>query len=307
MQENNFSIAVHGGAGDDTEFIRQNFTAYELALKEATEAGNKILADGGTAIDAVQKSVMILEDNPLFDAGRGSALNAEGVIVMDASIMNGKNLSSGAVSMLRNVKNPITLARYIMEHSACVFLSGDGALKYAKKEEGILLEPDAYFVTGQQVEEFIKTRNQEQLQDILKKKTHGTVGAVALDRQGNLAAATSTGGTCNSLPGRIGDSCIIGAGCFADNGSCAVSGTGDGELLINRTIARSVAAAVEYGAYGLQEACDLVIHEKNKDAQGDIGIIAANTQGTIGIAFNSKRMHRAWIQNNQMVIIKIFK
>ena len=299
------SIAIHGGAGPDSDYIKQNKTGYEKGLKHALEAGYKILEKGGSSIDAVEEAVRKLEDNYLFNAGRGSALNNKGEVEMDASIMDGKKLQAGAVSMVKNVKNPIALARYIMENTNHVLVSGNGALELAKSKD-IELEADAYFITTHQYDLFVEERDKKSMDELLKQRIHGTVGAVAVDKKGNVAAATSTGGTTNSLDGRIGDSCLIGAGCYANNATCAVSGTGDGELFINNVIAHSIAAAVEYTGYNLQQACDYIIKEKNKNINGDVGVITVNAQGDIGISFNSERMHRAWMSSDAPMQVKIY-
>lgn len=302
----NFVIAVHGGAGEDSEFIQSHQSGYKTGLENAISTGYKILKQGGSALDAVENAVRLLEDNPLFNSGRGSALNNKGEVEMDASIMDGRKISAGAVSVVRNVKNPITLARFIMENTSHVFLSGQGALEIAKEKQ-LELEVDSYFITEHQVEEFIKLRKKDDYNAMIRKRIHGTVGAVALDKAGNLAAATSTGGTPNSLSGRIGDSCVIGAGCYANNSSCAVSGTGDGELLITNVIAHSIAFYLELKNCSLQDACDYVIHQRNNNAEGDIGVIAVDAKGDLGICFNSERMHRAWKINNERIISYIYK
>ena len=299
------AMAVHGGAGPDDKFIKENIDGYKQGLTEAVTAGYKVLEKGGSALDAVEESVRHLEDNYLFNSGRGSSLNRRGEVEMDASIMDGKTLEAGAVSMVKNVKNPITLARYIMKHTTHVMLSDSGALELAK-DENIQLEPDSYFITNHQFDLFKEERNEKSIQELMKKRIHGTVGAVATDRHGNVASATSTGGTTNCLYGRIGDSCIIGAGCYANNKTCAVSGTGDGEYLITNVIAHSISAAVEYTQCTLQQACDLVIHEKNKDTKGDMGVICVNAFGDIGISFNSERMHRAWMNSDGVLVVKIY-
>ena len=299
----NFSIGIHGGAGEDSEFIRSHQTEYKAGLEAAINVGYKILRQGGSALDAVENTVRLLEDNPLFNSGRGSALNINGEVEMDASIMDGSNTKAGAVSIVRNVKNPITLARFIMENTDHVLLSGSGAYDIAK-ENDLELEVDSYFIAEHQVDELIKSRKKEN-HYATRKHSHGTVGAVALDQAGNLAAATSTGGTSNCLSGRVGDSCIIGAGCYANNSSCAVSGTGDGELLITNVIAHSIAFYMELKGCSLQEACDYVIHQRNAHVLGDIGVIALDAVGNIGICFNSERMHRAWKVNEENITVKI--
>jgi beta-aspartyl-peptidase (threonine type) len=299
------AMAVHGGAGPDSDYIKQNKAGYEEGLKKALSKGYKLLESRGSAVDAVETAVRHLEDNYLFNAGRGSALNNKGEVKMDASIMDGEKIKAGAVSGVKQVKNPIVLARYIMENTNYVLLSGNGALELAEKIN-IELEADSYFITAHQYDLFMEERDTNSLQKLLKQRVHGTVGAVAVDEKGNVAAATSTGGTTNSFDGRVSDSCIIGAGCYANNNTCAVSGTGDGELLLNNVIAHSVAAVIEYEEYSLQQACDLIIKEKNKNVNGDIGVISVNTNGDIGISFNCARMHRAWISSGTPLQVKIY-
>jgi beta-aspartyl-peptidase (threonine type) len=305
MNMENIAIAVHGGAGPDSDFLKKNQAAYHEGLKAAVMHGYKILEMGGSALDAVEQAVQSLENNPLFNAGRGSALNNIGEVEMDASIMDGSTMKAGAVSTITNIKNPVTAARLVMEKTNHVLLSGGGALQFAK-DQNIELAPDSYFITDHQYEEFSEQCNHESLKDLLKKRSHGTVGAVAVDQMGNVAAATSTGGTCNCLGGRIGDSCIIGAGTYANNETCAVSGTGDGEFLITGAIAHSISEAVFYKKCTLQEACDLVIHTYNKNSEGDMGVISVNARGDFGISFNSARMSRAWISKKVPLEIKIY-
>lgn len=300
-----YAIVVHGGAGPSYPYLKQNLKSYENGLKDAASAGYKKLQNSGSAQDAVEIAVKLLEDNPLFNAARGSCLNSQGEVEMDAAFMNGKNLKAGAVAVVRNVKNPISLARIIMNKTNHVFLSGEGALAIAK-HEGLLLEKDSYFITKHQQEEFKKHAKKETIEQILRKKMYGTVGAVAVDKRGNIVAATSTGGTSNCLPGRIGDSCVIGAGCFADNQTCAVSGTGIGEYLIRGVVAHTISMCVERGM-NIQKACDHVIHQRNKNIRGDIGVIAVNAKGDIGIAFNTTVMKRAWIIQGEKINVQIYK
>lgn len=303
---NKIAIAIHGGAAKDSEFIRQNKTAYEEGLKTAVEAGYAVLKNGGCAIEAVERAVNSLEDNPLFNAGRGSALNNQGEVEMDAAIMDGQTLKAGAVTVVKGVKNPVSLALKVLQRTNHVLLSGYGALKLAK-DTFMQLENDEYFVTDHQLDEFKEANPKEAEDMLLKKQVHGTVGAVALDEYGNTAAATSTGGTSNSLPGRVGDSCIIGAGCYANNQTCAVSATGDGEYIITGVIANSIAMYAELTGKGLQEACDYIINERNKDTPGDMGVISINKNGDIGITFNCERMHRAWINKKGKMEVKIYR
>jgi len=299
-------MVVHGGASEATSFLKKHMKEHEEGLREAVKAGYAILKKGGSALKAVEMAVRLLEDDYLFNAGRGSALNNLGEVEMDAAIMDGKTKDAGAVSLVRTIKNPIVLARIVMTKTKHVLLSGDGALELAKRNKEIVFEPVSYFVTEHQFQDFVKTNKTEHLQDILQKKLNGTVGAVALDKAGNVASATSTGGTSNCLPGRIGDSCLVGAGCYADNKTCAVSGTGEGEILIRGVVANTIAMLVESKKYTLQEACRNVIRQRNK--KGDIGVIAVNKKGDIGISFNTEIMKRAWLTSElHEPVIKIYK
>ncbi|CEK12059.1 isoaspartyl peptidase/L-asparaginase family protein [Legionella hackeliae] len=298
------AIAVHGGAGEYSSFLKINRLQTEEGLAEAVQAGFAFLEDGGSALDAVEMAVRYLEDNPLFNAGKGSALNCAGEVEMDASIMDGENLKAGAVSMVREVRNPVMLARLIMDMTHHVYLSGYGALELAKIKN-LHLEPESYFITKHQLEEFKKRNKNESFEQILNKKMMGTVGAVALDSQGNIAAATSTGGLSNCLPGRVGDSCLIGAGCYANNVSCAVSGTGEGEYLIRAVVANTIASLIEFKAMNLQEACDYVIHERTKQLKGEMGVIALNAKGEIATSFNTEIMKRAWRSSREKLQVKI--
>lgn len=298
------AIAVHGGAGENTSFLIKHLKETEAGLAEAATLGYHMLKKGASAVDVVEAVVNCLEDNPLYNAGKGAALNCRGEVEMDASIMNGEDLKAGAVSMVNSVKNPISLAREIMDKTHHVFLSGYGALEIAKKA-GLSLEPQSYFITAEQYAEYMKANKTETHQQIMQKKMEGTVGAVALDYQGNLAAGTSTGGTSNCLPGRVGDSCVIGAGCYANNKTCAVSGTGDGEYLITGVIAHTISMMTELNI-PIQEACDQVIHERNKGCKGIIGVISVSPLGEVGISFNSPVMKRAWMSSEDNLQVKIY-
>jgi beta-aspartyl-peptidase (threonine type) len=305
MLQQSFAMAIHGGAGPDSDYIRKHVDAYKKGLEEAAIAGREILRAGGSAIDAVERAVISLEDNPLFNAGRGSAINSHGKVEMSASIMDGAERKAGAVSVIRCVKNPVSLSRYIMEKSHHVLLTGEGAMELARDAD-LALEPDAYFITEHQYDAFIKERDKNLPDVYLKQRVHGTVGAVALDMGGNLAAATSTGGTTNCLRGRISDSCVIGAGCFADNRTCAVSATGDGECIIKGVIAYDICALVEHKRFSLQRAADEVVHVRNKDIDGDIGVICINPLGEIVMSFNSQRMHRACVSSSLPLQVNIY-
>ncbi|HET7896540.1 MAG TPA: isoaspartyl peptidase/L-asparaginase [Flavisolibacter sp.] len=305
------AIVVHGGAGPNSDFIRQNQEGYQKGLEEALATGYNILENGGSALDAVEAAVNALEDHSLFNAGRGSALNEKAEVEMDASVMYGKELKCGAVSIVKNVKNPVTLARAIMEKSGHIYLGDMGALEFAQKV-GLRLMPEAYFITDHAFEEYRQATEKasntlEQAGDYqVKRKEHGTVGAVALDKDGNLAAATSTGGTENKVPGRIGDSSMIGVGAYANNNTCAVSTTGDGELHIQHVSAFHLSAIMEYKGMRLPEAARYFIHEKCKGVQGDMGLIAVDRDGNISLEFNSQRMHRAWRTSTGEHGVKIY-
>lgn len=306
------AIVVHGGAGPDSDHIHENKKGYEEGLRKAVEAGYKILEEGGSAVDAVEAAVQELENNPLFNAGRGSALNANGEVEMDAAIMRGDDQSSGAVALVRNIRNPISLAKAVMLNTKYRFLGDMGALEYAKQLD-IRLEPTSYFITEHQFDLFSKKREEEFTSsdkigmDQLKARLHGTVGAVALDRDGLLAAATSTGGTENKKMGRIGDSCIIGVGCYANNKTCAISGTGDGELLMKNIIAYDIAALMEYKGLTLQKACEQVVLERTNTKEGDVGVIGVDPAGNIALVFNSERMHRGWKTSTKQLGVKIYE
>jgi beta-aspartyl-peptidase (threonine type) len=296
---NKIAIAVHGGAGPDSEFIRQHQKKYEQGVQEAVDAGDRVLEEGGSALDAVEEAVNYLEDNPLFNAGRGSALNKKAEIEMDASIMSGKDLKAGAVSIVKNVKNPVTLARAIMEKTEHIYIGDMGALEFAHRI-GLKVMPEAYFITDHAFEQYqqavkeAENTMEEAGEYQTKRKTHGTVGAVALDKEGNIAAATSTGGTENKAPGRIGDTSMIGTGSYANNKTCAVSSTGDGEVLIRNVMAFHVSALMQYKGSTVKEACNFLMHTELKEAEGDMGIIALDASGTIAMEFNSERMHRGY-------------
>lgn len=302
------AIAIHAGAGS---ISRQDLSPemdkrMRATLEQAVRAGHEVLASGGSSLDAVSKAVTFLEDSPFFNAGRGAVFNSEGVNELDASIMDGQTLNAGAVAGVHNVRNPVLLAREVMTDSVHVMLAGEGAEAFAR-EQGIEFEDDAYFRTE---------RRWQQLQEAKAVKTvqapHkpdywlSTVGAVALDRQGNLAAATSTGGMTNKRWGRIGDVPVIGAGTYADNESCAVSATGHGEYFIRATVARDICARIEYTGASLQEAADQVVMQKLVDMGGRGGIIAVDPQGNLSLTFNTPGMHRASMDTEGEIYIGIY-
>nr|WP_294862299.1 isoaspartyl peptidase/L-asparaginase [uncultured Fluviicola sp.] len=292
---NKIAIAIHGGAGENSEFIEANYDGYMEGLRSAIEHGHQLLANGASAVDAVEATIRFLEDNPLFNAGKGAALNSDGEVEMDAAIMDGARCSAGAVSMVTQVKNPITLARKVMDNTKHVHIAGYGALRLAK-HNALELMPKDYFIV------------ERQLNDLREEKSygHGTVGCVALDSLGHLAAGTSTGGITNSLPGRVGDSCMIGAGCYADS-QCALSCTGDGEVIITNVIAHKVALLMELKGMTLREACDYTINNPDQPIAGDVGIISVNRSGEIAFSFNCDRMHRASINNTGELFVDIYQ
>lgn len=305
-------IAIHGGAGTilKSKMTPEKEAAYRTALEEALLSGWNCLKDGKSAVDAVTMSVEVLENNPLFNAGRGSVFTHDGTQRMDASIMDGETLNAGSVSYVKNIKNPILLARKVMEESEFVFLNGNGAEEFARKMN-LKFENDEYFFDQYRFEQFKKAIEHDRIQldhsdGEEKTKKSGTVGAVALDSNGNLAAATSTGGMTNMKFGRIGDSPVIGAGTYANNKTCAVSCTGHGEFFIRCVAAFDVSALMEYRSLTLREACDLVVHKKLKDLGGDGGLIAIDRKGNIEMTFNSEGMYRASISDNTELKVGIY-
>ncbi|MBX3694032.1 MAG: isoaspartyl peptidase/L-asparaginase [Steroidobacteraceae bacterium] len=287
-----YAIAIHGGAGTlpRAAMTPERDQAYRAGLAAALDAGYAVLDGRGTSLDAVTTAVRILEDDPLFNAGRGAVLTAGGIAELDASIMDGRTLAAGAVAGLRHVRNPIELARAVMEHSSHVMLIGGGAEEFAL-ERGMAPVPNEYFHT--------ETRRL-QLQRALpggggpvnELSALGTVGAVALDQDGNLAAATSTGGMTAKRYGRVGDSPIIGAGTYADNAGCAVSATGHGEFFIRTVVAHDICARVAYAGATLAEAADAVVMGRLRQMGGEGGIIAVDARGNVVMPFNSEGMFR---------------
>jgi len=307
---NKVAIAIHGGAGPDSDYIKQNTKEYKKGLQEAINEAYAMLEEGSSAVDVVEAAIKALEDNPLFNAGKGSALTENANVEMCASIMNGFDLKCGAAAIVKNVRNPIRLARQIMEKTKHIYLGSIGAAEFAK-QLNLPMEPDAYFITEHQFSTYEQTRkkindNGQQLAIEQLDKKHGTVGAVALDLKGNLAAGTSTGGTDFCKPGRIADSSMIGAGTYANNETCAVSATGEGELHMQYVTAFHISALMEYKGLSLREACRYLIHEKCKHINGDMGLIGVDTKGNLVAEFNTPRMHRAMKSSTQELIVEIY-
>jgi beta-aspartyl-peptidase (threonine type) len=305
-----FAIALHGGAGlepDKLTTARQQ--EYRESLAKALEVGRKILAGGGTAIDAVEETIRTLEDDPLYNAGRGAVFNSEGGHELDASIMDGRTGEAGAVASVTTVKNPISLARLVMSETPHVLLVGQGAEKFADEMRGrprIERVPNSYFGTPERKSEWLRAVEKEQHREATGEPPHkGTVGCAALDKQGNLAAGTSTGGLTNKKWGRVGDSPIIGAGTYASNATCAVSCTGTGELFIKHSVAFHVSALMAYKGMPLAEATREIM-EKVLPADAG-GLIAIDTQGHIAMPFNTKGMSRAATDSTGRVEIGLGK
>lgn len=320
----NYVLVIHGGAGT---ILKKNMTpekekAYQSALQQALEAGYAILSKGGSALDAVEAAVRVMEDCPLFNAGKGAVFTHEGKNELDAAIMNGKNLAAGSVALVTTIKNPISAARAVMEKSEHVMLIGMGAEKFAK-EKGLEMVDPSYFFTKDRWESLQRLLREDSTKTELdhdstehafevrqpdnRDSKYGTVGAVALDRKGNLAAATSTGGMTNKKFGRVGDAPIIGAGTYADNATCAVSCTGWGEFFIRLSVAKTVSDLMEYKNYPVKTAADVLIMEKVPELGGDGGLIAVDKSGNITMPFNTEGMYRGYIKSDGKSVVKIYK
>jgi beta-aspartyl-peptidase (threonine type) len=310
------SIAIHGGAGT---ILKEDMTAeleeaYRQALKEALDAGYAVLELGGAAVTAVKAAVVVMEDNPLFNAGKGAVFTKKGVHELDAAIMDGSTLDAGAIAGVRNVRNPVELAEEVMLHSGHVFLSGKGANDFAIKQ-GIKLEPDEYFYSEYRYDQWREIRDSDlyqldhkndKLVGLMKDKKFGTVGAVACDEEGNVAAATSTGGMTNKRYGRIGDSPMIGVGTYANNKTCAISCTGHGEIFIKAVAAYDVSCLMEYKNFTLQQACEEVVMKKLVAMHGDGGLIGIDSKGNAALVFNSAGMYRGFKNSDGEMLIAIY-
>jgi beta-aspartyl-peptidase (threonine type) len=312
---NKYAIALHGGAGT---ILRSHLTpekelAYKTALGEALEVGESILKKGGNALDAIEQTVISLENCPLFNAGKGAVFTYDGKHEMDASIMSGIDLSAGAVSGINHVKNPVKLARAIMEKTEHVYLSGNGALEFAHKIKAEL-ENDDYFYVQMRHDQWKEAQKSDGVfldhnlqQNENGEKKFGTVGAVALDVHGNLAAATSTGGMTNKKFGRVGDSPIIGAGTYANNATCAISCTGHGEFFIRSIVAYDISCLMEYAGLSLKQACDKVVKDKLVKIGGEGGLVAVDKFGNIELSFNSEGMYRAMKTSESDAYVGIYE
>lgn len=309
-------LVIHGGAGT---ILKKNMTpekekAYHAKLAEALNAGYAILKNGGSSLDAVEAAIIVMEDSPLFNAGKGSVFNSDGKNEMDAAIMDGSNLKAGSVAGVRTIKNPVKASRAVMEKSEHVMLIGEGAEKFAK-EKGLDIVDPSYFYDEYRYQQYIKAKEKNKIEmdhaDSVKTKNkpdkHGTVGAVALDARGNLAAATSTGGMTNKKYGRIGDAPIIGAGTYANNNSCAVSCTGHGEYFIRAVVAHDIAALIEYKGLSTKDAAENVIMNKMVKFGGEGGAIVLDKQGNAVLPFNTEGMYRGYITEDGKIYTAIYK
>ncbi len=305
-QSNRYGIVIHGGAGVilKSKMTPEKEAEYANKLSEALKAGYKILDDGGTALNAVNAAINIMEDSPLFNAGKGAVLTEKGVAELDASIMDGKNLMAGAVAGVRHVKNPINLARLVMEKSPHVIMIGDGAEEFGK-ENNVEMVENSYFITKERWESYQKMLKRQE--ERKKAEKHGTVGAAALDKNGNLAAGTSTGGMMMKKFGRVGDAPIIGAGTYANNNTCAISATGHGEYFIRLGVARDISSLMEYKNYSLVEAANEVVINKLGKLGGDGGIIAIDKNGNIAMPFNTEGMYRGHYLNTGQPVVEMYK
>lgn len=296
-------LAIHGGAGTilPSSMTNEKEKAYKSALEASLHAGFSLLKKGFSSLDAVQAAVIILEDCPLFNAGKGSVFTHDGTHEMDASIMDGRTLKAGAIAGVQNVKNPVLLARSIMDHSEYVFLSGKGAEAFATRMK-IPNEDADYFFDQFRYNQLMDSRKTGSVQMDHNDKKFGTVGAVAIDCNGNLAAATSTGGMTNKRYNRIGDTPIIGSGTYANNKTCAISCTGHGEYFIRAVVAYDISCLMEYKGFTLQEACDLVVNKKLIEMGGEGGLIAVDLYGNYALTFNSEGMYRGYKTDTDEVL-----
>ncbi|MEN8375114.1 MAG: isoaspartyl peptidase/L-asparaginase [Gemmatimonadota bacterium] len=295
-----WGLVIHGGAGNGV--TRENISPerdaeYRAKLQEALRAGHRVLADGGSAVDAVVAAITIMEDSPMFNAGKGAVFTSSGTNELDASIMSGADLNAGAVAGVKRVKNPIVLARAVMEHSRHVMFAREGAETFAE-EQGLELVPESYFYTERRMRALERAKEREaERSSALPRETEkfGTVGAVALDRAGNLAAGTSTGGITNKRWGRVGDSPVIGAGTYASNESCGVSATGQGEFFIRNVVAHDICARVQHAGASVKEAADAVVMDRLVRQEAGGGVVVLGANGEIAMAFNTAGMLRGWI------------
>jgi beta-aspartyl-peptidase (threonine type) len=307
----NFAIAAHGGAGtiSPADMTPEREHAYRVALEQSVNAGHAVLARGGSSLDAVTAAVLVLEDSPLFNAGKGAVFNAEGEHELDAAIMDGASRKAGAVAGLQRARNPILVARAVMEKTSHVMLSGAGAEAFAESQGLEIVSPDYFYTEGRwnalkKMQERLRQGGAGAVSDEDK---HGTVGAVALDQAGNVAAATSTGGHTHKMVGRVGDSPVIGAGTYADNATCAISCTGDGEFFIRLCLSHEIASRMRYRGESLQQAAEHVVMKELTAMGGTGGLLAIDARGNISMPFNTAGMYRAAKDAQGRVLVAIHR
>jgi beta-aspartyl-peptidase (threonine type) len=315
METKKIGLAIHGGAGtiERSKITPEKEREYRAGLERALSAGYEILKRGGSSLDATEAAVRVLEEDPRFNAGRGSVFTSAGTNEMDASIMDGKTLKAGAIGSVQHIKSPVSLARLVMEKSPHVMLDCAGAEAFAKAN-GIELVDQKYFFTQERWDALQKIKAAEKNRAsgagrsflITDQDRHGTVGAVALDKEGNLAAATSTGGTTNKMPGRIGDTPVIGAGTYANNQTCAVSCTGDGEYFIRAATAHDVSALMQYRGLKLQQAAQTAL-DTVKELGGTGGLIAIDKNGEVALPFNTNGMYRGYVDPKGKFVVEIYR
>jgi beta-aspartyl-peptidase (threonine type) len=314
MSKSKLGLVIHGGAGtmERGKMTAEQEKEYRAGLERSLKAGWDILQRGGSSLDATEAAVRVLEDDPHFNAGKGAVFTSAGTNELDASIMDGRTLKAGAVASVRRIKNPISLARLVMEKSPHVMLDCAGAEAFAK-EQGIELVDEKYFFTQERWDALQRVKQAEKQGGGGEKKfiisdqdRHGTVGAVALDQNGNLAAGTSTGGMTNKRPGRIGDSPVIGAGNYANNATCAVSGTGDGEYFIRATVAHEVSVLMEYRGMSLKDAAQAALDQMAR-LGGTGGLIAIDKNANIALPFNTSGMYRGYVDSSGKTVVDIYK
>ena len=305
-----WALAIHGGAGNQARGTMTAIQeqAYLDKLNEALKIGSEILSRGGSSLDAVEAVVRFMEDCPLFNAGKGAVLNENGKAELDAAIMDGNKGAAGAVACVTNIKNPVSAARRVMEKSGHVMMVGTGAESFARAQKLEIVDP-SYFITPERLDAWKKSNPQPKTKPVKEdasREKHGTVGAVALDNAGNLAAATSTGGLPGKMAGRVGDSPIIGAGTYANNRTCAVSATGHGEYFIRNVVAYDVSALMEYRGIPLEEAGKMVVMEKLRSQKAEGGLIAIDRDGNIIMPFNTNMMFRGFIKSGGELEVAIY-
>jgi beta-aspartyl-peptidase (threonine type) len=314
MKKNTFGLVVHGGAGtmERGKMTPEREQEYRAGLEHAITSGLEILRKGGSSLDATEAAVRTLEDDPHFNAGKGSVFTRAGTHELDAAVMNGKTLAAGAVATLKHIKNPVSLARLVMEKSGHVMMDGEGAEAFAK-ENGIGLVDQKYFFTQERWDALQRVKKADKAAAaggkrfvISDQDRHGTVGAVALDQDGNLAAATSTGGMTYKRPGRVGDSPVIGAGTYANNATCAVSGTGDGEYFIRANVAHEISSLMQHRGMKLEEASQTVLDQVAK-LGGTGGLIAIDKEGNMALPFNTSGMYRGYGDATGKIVVHIYK